>query len=96
MLEVVGAEEEEEVVLAAEVVMEEEEVGVEVLVVEEEEVVEVEVEVKVEEKEIGSAPMKNVGTITFHGEITATDVMPLDQEEVGEEMMMVSVGDGEE
>lgn len=30
-------------------------------------------------------------TITFHGEITATDVMPLDQEEVEEEeeMMMV-------
>lgn len=33
----------------------------------------------------------NVETITFHGEITATDVMPLDQEEVEEEeeMMMV-------
>lgn len=42
--------------------------------------------------------MSNVETITFHGEITATDVMPLDQEEVEEEeeMMMVSVGDEEE
>lgn len=28
-------------------------------------------------------------TITFHGEITATDVMPLDQEVEAEEMMMV-------
>lgn len=28
-------------------------------------------------------------TITFHGEITATDVMPLDQEVEVEEMMMV-------
>lgn len=51
---------------------------------------------KVEEKEIGSAPMSNVETITFHGEITATDVMPLDQEVEAEEMMMVSVGDGVE
>lgn len=28
-------------------------------------------------------------TITFHGEITATDVMPLDQEVEAEAMMMV-------
>lgn len=82
---------EEEVVLAVEVAMEEEEVGV-VVLVEEEEEVEV---VKVEEKEIGSVPTNNVETITFHGEITAIDVMPLDQEVV-EEMMTVSVGDGEE
>lgn len=83
---------EEEVVLAVEVAMEEEEVGVVVLVEEEEEEVAV---VKVEEKEIGSVPTNNVETITFHGEITAIDVMPLDQEVV-EEMMTVSVGDGEE
>lgn len=84
---------EEEVVLAVEVAMEEEEVGV-VVLVEEEEEEEVAV-VKVEEKEIGSVPTNNVETITFHGEITAIDVMPLDQEVV-EEMMTVSVGDGEE
>lgn len=93
MVEVAGAEDEEVVLVA--VVMEEEEVDVEVLVVVVEEEGE-EVEVKVEEKEIGSAPMSNVETITFHGEITATDVMPLDQEVEVEEMMMVSVGDGVE
>lgn len=91
-MEVAGAEDEEVVLVA--VVMEEEEVDVEVLVVVEEEGEEV--EVKVEEKETGSAPMSNVETITFHGEITATDVMPLDQEVEAEEMMMVSVGDGVE